>query len=53
MTLIRTEEVLESDQIPTPDAISSEEDLHVLDVIPYLADTELSVFAEEAISSVR
>ena len=32
MTLIRTEEVLETDQIPTPDSISSEEDLHLLDL---------------------
>lgn len=49
MKLIRTEEVLPSDQIPTPEAISSDEDLRVLDVISYLADTELSVFAEDAI----
>jgi intein/homing endonuclease len=49
LTLIRTEEVLESDQIPTPEAISSSEDLRVLDVISYLDDTSLSVFAEESI----
>ena len=53
LTLIRTEEVLESDQIPTPEAISSSEDLRVLDVISYLDDTSLSVFAEESINCVR
>jgi excinuclease ABC subunit B len=51
LTLIRTEEVLETDQIPTPDAISSDEDLRVLNVLPYLADSGLSVFAEEAINA--
>ncbi len=51
LTLIRTEEVLETDQIPTPEFVSSDEDMRVLDVLPYLADTGLSVFAEDAIAA--
>jgi len=49
LSLIRTEEVLETDRIPTPESISSDDDLRVLDVIPYLADANLYVFAEDEI----
>jgi excinuclease ABC subunit B len=49
LELIKTQDVRESDHIPTPDSISADEDLRVVDVIPYLAETELSVFAEESI----
>jgi len=48
-TLVRTEEAHASDYLPTPDSIAATEDLRVLDVLPYLADTELSVFAEAAV----
>ncbi|MBF8291812.1 MAG: excinuclease subunit, partial [Steroidobacteraceae bacterium] len=48
-TLVRTEEARASDYLPTPDSIAATEDLRVLDVLPYLADTGLSVFAEVAV----
>jgi excinuclease ABC subunit B len=51
LELIKTQDVRQSDHLPTPELISADEDLRVLDVIPYLADTELSVFAEEAITA--
>jgi excinuclease ABC subunit B len=49
LTLIRTEELTATDRIPTPDSIPEQESLQVLDVLPYFVDSELSVFAEEAI----
>ncbi|MFZ2507981.1 MAG: LAGLIDADG family homing endonuclease, partial [Steroidobacteraceae bacterium] len=48
-TLVRTDEARPSDYLPTPDSIAATEDLKALDVLPYLADTELSVFAEKAV----
>jgi len=50
LSLVRTEEVLDTDQIPTPECLPGDQDLKVLDVISYLGDTELFVFAEEAIN---
>ena len=47
--LIRTEEASASDFIPVPETLGSTGDLRVLDVLPYLSDTKLSVFADEAV----
>jgi excinuclease ABC subunit B len=49
MTLIKTEEVSDTDQLPTPDVLPADEGLRVVDVLPYMEDTNLSVFAEDAI----
>jgi hypothetical protein len=49
LNLVRTEEVRPTDYMPTPDAIPAHEDVRVLDVLPYLMDTDLSVFAESAV----
>jgi hypothetical protein len=49
LTLIRTEDVRADDHLPIPDAIGATEDLRSIDVLPYLVDTELSVFAEAPI----
>ncbi|MGH8238775.1 MAG: hypothetical protein ACREXP_17400, partial [Steroidobacteraceae bacterium] len=49
LALVRTKEIRATDYIPTPDAIPAHEDLRVLDVISYLEDTDLSVFAETAV----
>ncbi len=47
--MIKTEGVRSTDYLPVPDAIGATEDLRSIDVLPYLADTELSVFAEAPI----
>ncbi len=47
--LIRTEEAAEGDRIPVPNMLASTGDLRVLNVLPYLAHSGLSVFAEEAV----
>ena len=47
--LVRTDEVSSADWIPTPARIDGTENLEVLDVTEYFADSGLSVFAEEAI----
>ena len=49
LTLIKTEDVRADDHLPIPDAIGATEDLRSIDVLPYLVDTELSVFAEAPI----
>jgi excinuclease ABC B subunit len=49
LTLIRTEDVRPEDHVPIPDAIGATEDLRSIDVLPYLVDTALSVFAEAPI----
>jgi hypothetical protein len=47
--MIRTEEALATDFVPVPETLESTGELRVLDVLPYLSDTALSVFAEESI----
>jgi excinuclease ABC subunit B len=47
--LIRTEEAQATDCIPVPETLSSTGDLRVLDVLPYLSETKLSVFADESV----
>jgi excinuclease ABC subunit B len=47
--LVRTEEASPTDYIPVPQMLECTGDLRVLDVLPYLADTKLSVFAEESV----
>jgi excinuclease ABC subunit B len=47
--LIRTEEATAGDRIPVPNILANTGDLRLLDVLPYLADSGLSVFAEEAV----
>jgi len=49
-TLIKSEEALPSDFLPVPDIVTDlHENLTCIDILPYLADTKLSVFAEEPI----
>ena len=48
-TLIRTDEALQTDYLPVPLELQATGDLHELDVLPYLVDTTLSVFAEESV----
>ena len=48
-TLIRTEDVQAEDCLPVPDVLPAVEDLQCVDILPYLADTTLSVYAEEQI----
>ena len=48
-TLVRTTEVRSGDCLPTPDSIEATESLEYLDVIPYFADSHLSVFAEASV----
>ena len=48
-TLVRTDEVQPRDCVPTPDSLEATEDLAYLDVIPYFADSDLSVFAEASV----
>ncbi len=47
--LIRTDDARTTDFLPVPLALESAGDLRELDVLPYLADTSLSVFAEESV----
>ena len=47
--LIRTEEALATDYIPVPETLGSTGDLRELDVLPYLSETKLSVFADESV----
>jgi excinuclease ABC subunit B len=47
--LVRTDEALATDYVPVPEAIGSTGDLRVLDVLPYLSGTKLSVFADESV----
>jgi excinuclease ABC B subunit len=55
LQLIRTEEARRSDYLPMPESLapdlvrSEAHQVLVLDVLPYLADTQLSVFAEAPI----
>jgi excinuclease ABC subunit B len=50
LTLIKTEDARPTDSLPVPDIVTSlSRELHSLDVISYLADTDLSVFAEDAV----
>ena len=50
LTLIKTEDARPADFLPVPDIVTSlSRELESLDVIPYLADTDLSVFAEDAV----
>src|SRR5581483_1051729 len=51
LTLIRTEDAQPTDFIPTPDSVTalSRQRLESIDIISYLADTELSVYAEDAV----
>jgi intein/homing endonuclease len=51
LTLIKTEDTRPTDFMPVPDIVTSlsQQCLDTLDVITYLADTELSVFAEDAV----
>jgi len=49
-TLIRSEEARDSDFLPVPDIVTDfREDLRSIDILPYLAGTRLSVFAEAPI----
>ena len=47
--LVRTDEALATDYVPVPETIGSTSDLRVLDVLPYLSGTKLSVFADESV----
>ena len=47
--LIRTDEVLMTDCIPVPESLDSTGNLRVLDVLPYLVGSNLSVFAEDSV----
>lgn len=47
--LIRTEEAQATDYIPVPETLGCTGDLSELDVLPYLTDTKLSVFADESV----
>src|SRR6185437_3433666 len=50
LTLIKTEDARATDFLPVPDIVTPiSRGLETLDVISYLADTDLSVFAEEAV----
>jgi len=49
-TLIKSEEALPTDFLPVPDIVTDlHENLQSIDILPYLAETRLSVFAEEPI----
>jgi excinuclease ABC subunit B len=49
-TLIKSEEALPTDFLPVPDIVTDlHENLDSIDILPYLADTRLAVFAEEPI----
>ena len=49
-TLLKTQDVEPTDLLPAPDEIAAfPGGLKTLDVLPYLADTNLSVFAEEMV----
>jgi len=48
-TLIKTEEIQAKDHLPVPDVLPAVEDLQSVDILPYLEDTTLSVYAEEQI----
>lgn len=49
-TLIKTEEARPSDYLPVPDIVTDlRENLSHIDILPYLANTKLSVLAEEPI----
>ena len=49
-TLIKSEEALPTDFLPVPDIVTDPgESIDSIDILPYLADTGLSVFAEEPI----
>ncbi|MBK7904657.1 MAG: hypothetical protein IPJ97_18370 [Proteobacteria bacterium] len=47
--LVRTDEALATDCVPVPETMGSTGDLRVLDVLPYLSGTKLSVFADESV----
>ena len=49
LTLVETEDVRDSDYLPVPDVIAGSANLRTLETLPYLADTQLSVFAEAPI----
>src|SRR5690606_37673198 len=49
LTLLKTEDVRKGDHLPVPDAIEASADLRTLDVSAYLADSGLSVLAEEGV----
>src|SRR5579859_5610982 len=50
LTLIKTEDAQPTDFLPVPDVVTEmSRDMKTLDVISYLADTRLSVFAEDSI----
>ena len=53
LQLIRTEDARTSDFLPMPESLAADlpqsESLQMLDIVPYLADTKLSVFAEAPI----
>lgn len=49
-TLIRSEQALPTDYLPVPDIVTDlRENIDSIDILPYLANTGLSVFAEEPI----
>ena len=51
LTLIKTEDAKSTDLLPVPDVVTSlsRQRLESIDVVSYLADTELSVYAEDAV----
>jgi excinuclease ABC subunit B len=50
LTLLKTEEAKPSDFLPVPDIVTDlHENLTAVDILPYLRETRLSVFAEEPI----
>jgi excinuclease ABC subunit B len=48
-SLIRTWDIQADDYLPVPDVLPATEDLQYLDVLPYLEDAPLFVYAEEQI----